>query len=240
MNILVIAAHPDDEILGMGGTIKKFTKKGHKVKIVIMATGIEARRSTNFENQDKYEISDKEKSVIKNQIIKIRSHSRKAVKLLGVNDIEFLDFPDNEMDKISNLQITKVIESLINKFKPSKIFTHSPHDINIDHRLIYQAVITATRPNSKQIVDEVYSFEIPSSTEWFFPTSFQPNVFVDISKELKIKLKSMKEYKTEIKKFPHPRSIKALEHISKKWGSVAGYGAAEVFYLVRQLKKDFN
>ena len=237
MKILVIAAHPDDEVLGMGGTIKKLTKSGNKVKIVILATGIAARRSTTFQNNTKYGINEKDKKIIESQIKEIRSQAKKASRILGVNDIEFLDFPDNEMDTVSSLKITKTIESIINKFKPNKIFTHSPFDVNVDHRLIYQATLTATRPNSQRNVEEVYSFEVPSSTEWFFPMSFQPNVFVDISKELKVKLKAMSMYKKEVKKFPHPRSLKLLEHVSKRWGSVSGFSAAEAFYLVRQLKK---
>ena len=237
MKILVIAAHPDDEVLGMGGTIKKLVKNNDKIKIVILATGIAARRSTNFQNNTNYRINERDKKIIENQIKEIRSQAKRAAKILGVNDIEFLDFPDNEMDTVSNLKITKTIESMINKFKPNKIFTHSPFDINIDHQLIYQATLIATRPNSQRNVEEVYSFEIPSSTEWFFPTSFQPNVFVDISKELKIKLKAMSMYKKEVKTFPHPRSLKALQYIAKRWGTVSGFSAAEAFYLVRQLKK---
>jgi len=240
MKILVIAAHPDDEVLGMGATIKKFTKAGEKVKIVIMATGIAARRSTDFKNKTNYEINKNEQKIIEKQIKQIRIQSIKAAKVLGVKDIEFLDFPDNEMDIVSNLQITKSIESIIQKFKPDKIFTHSNSDINIDHRLIYEATITATRPNSRYSVDEVYSFEIPSSTEWFFPTSFQPNTFVDVSKELSSKMKAMNMYKSELEKFPHPRSLESLEHISKRWGSVSGFFAAEAFYLVRQLKNKFS
>jgi len=237
MKILVIAAHPDDEVLGMGATIKKFTKAGDKVKIVIMSTGIAARRSTDFQNNTNYKVTKKEQKIIEKQIKRIRIQSTKSAKILGVNDIEFLDFPDNEMDTISNLQITKSIESTIQKFKPDKIFTHSYSDINIDHRLIYEATITATRPNSRYSVNEVYSFEIPSSTEWFFPTSFQPNIFVDVSKELSSKIKAMSMYKSELQKFPHPRSLEALEYIAKRWGSVSGFLAAEAFYLVRQLRK---
>ena len=110
MKILVIAAHPDDEVLGMGGTIKKLTKSGNKVKIVILATGIAARRSTTFQNNTKYGINEKDKKVIESQIKEIRSQAKKASRILGVNDIEFLDFPDNEMDTVSSLKITKTIE----------------------------------------------------------------------------------------------------------------------------------
>tara|TARA_Y100000590_G_scaffold86224_1_gene96608 strand:- start:19115 stop:19828 length:714 start_codon:yes stop_codon:yes gene_type:complete len=237
MRILVIAAHPDDEVLGMGGTIKKLTKNGNKVKIVIMATGIIARRSTNFQNNTNYKIKKSDQILFEKQINEIRKQSKKSAKILGVSDIEFLDFPDNEIDKISNLEITKAIESIIKKFKPNKVFTHSNSDINIDHRLIYNATLTATRPNPTYRIDEVYSFEVPSSTEWFFPQTFQPNTFIDISKELQFKMKAMSQYKNEIQKFPHPRSIKSLEHIARRWGTVSGFNAAEAFYLVRQLKK---
>jgi len=221
----------------MGGTIKKFTSQGNDVKIVIMATGIEARRSIDYKNTSNYKIPKNDSKIMKKQIKDIQVHAKKAATMLGTKQIEFLDFPDNEMDKITNLEITKSIEKIIELFKPDKIFTHSPYDVNIDHRLIYQATLTATRPNSKTSVDELYSFEVPSSTEWNFHTSFQPNVFVDISKTLKFKLKAMSVYKTEIKEFPHPRSLQALESIGKRWGSISGFKAAEAFCLVRQLQK---
>ena len=158
---------------------------------------------------------------------------------MQTKDVEFEEFPDNEMDVITNLQITKRIEKTIKNYKPDTIFTHSQHDINVDHRALYEATITATRPARSSSVKEIISFEVPSSTEWYFPTQFSPNIFVDIHKELPFKLKALKEYKTEIEKFPHPRSVKALEIISKRWGTVSSFYAAEAFYLVRQLKNKF-
>ena len=207
MNILILAAHPDDEVLGMGGTIKKFTKQKHNVKIILFATGIISRRSTNYKNSTRYKVDKKTNKKMKEQVDMLRKEAIDAAKILGVTDIEFLDFPDNEMDTVSNLKITKTVESIINKFKPNKIFTHSPFDVNIDHRLIYQATLTATRPNSQRNVEEVYSFEVPSSTEWSFPTSFQPNVFIDISEYLNSKIETMKIYKSELGIHPFPRSF---------------------------------
>jgi LmbE family N-acetylglucosaminyl deacetylase len=237
LKTLILAAHPDDEVLGMGGTIKKLTKEGNVVKIVIMATGLAARRSTTFKNNSLYHISKKTSEKITIQIESLRRDSKKACKILGVTDVEFMNFLDNEMDKSSNLEITKSIENIIKIFKPERIFTHSPYDVNVDHRSIYHATLTATRPNSSYSVPEVISFEVPSSTEWYFPNNFQPNIFIDISKELKFKLNALKAYKTEIKKFPHPRSIEGLEHVSKRWGTVSGFKAAEAFSLVRKLQK---
>ena len=236
MKVLVIVAHPDDEVLGMGGTIKKIVKNGDSVKIVIMATGITSRRSTKYKNQTKYDMNKNEMKEVKNQIQDLKRDAVKAAKILGVTNIEFLDFPDNEMDSVSNLQVTKEIERIIDEFKPEIIYTHNDSDVNIDHRVIYNATITATRPTGNPGIKEVISFEVPSSTEWNFGTSFTPNIFVDISKELKVKLNAMSMYKNEIRKFPHPRSIEGLEVIARRWGTVCGCKAAEAFFLVRKIR----
>jgi LmbE family N-acetylglucosaminyl deacetylase len=237
MKILVIAAHPDDEILGMGGTIRKYTDTGNIVKIVIMATGIFARRSSNLKNSSTYSMTEKEVKIAQLQLKELRKDAKKSAKIIGVSDVEFLDFPDNEMDTVSNLQVTKSIEKIIEKFHPDIVYTHSQNDVNIDHRIIHDATITATRPTSKTSIKSVYSFEIPSSTEWYFKSPFSPNVFVDISKELSKKVKAMEVYKSELRKYPHPRSKEGLEAIAKRWGTVSGFNAAEAFCLIRELRK---
>jgi len=218
MKVLVLAAHPDDEVLGAGGTIKKNIDQGNEVKIVIMATGIFSRRSHNFENSVEYENSKKSQKLMEKELKVLRQNAEKASRILGVKDIDFYDFPDNEMDKVSNLEVTKSIEKIIKSFKPEFVLTHSNSDLNIDHRIIHNATLTATRPMNTSSVKEVISFEIPSSTEWNFPSTFSPNMFVDISKELKFKLKALSQYKSELKQFPHPRSLQGIEIIAKRWG----------------------
>ena len=146
-----------------------------------------------------------------------------------------LDFPDNEMDKVSNLEITKTIENIIKKFKPDVIYTHTKNDINVDHRAIFNATITATRPSTRVNVKKVICFEVPSSSEWNFGDTFSPNIFVDIKRELSYKKKAIQAYKTELKKFPHPRSVNSLDIIAKRWGTVSGFEASEAFELIREL-----
>jgi len=236
MKHLVIAAHPDDEVLGMGGTIKKLTKNGNDVKIVIMATGISSRRTSNYKNSTEYEIDDQTLKEINEQILRLRKDAKDASALLGVKDIQFESFPDNEMDTVSNLQITKKIEQIIQSYKPDTIYTHSQFDINVDHRALYFATLTATRPKKNQNVKEILCFEVPSSTEWYFPSTFSPNVFVDINKEIQFKLRALQQYKNELQEFPHPRSLEAISVIAKRWGSVSGFKNAEAFYLVRKIQ----
>lgn len=231
MRILVIVAHPDDEVLGMGGLITKYTKNNDHVKIVIMATGILARREISKNNSN-----NNDKTKFKKQIEKLQKEAKNAAKIMGVKDLEFLDFPDNEMDVISNLKITKKIEKIIEKFNPDKLYTHSSTDINVDHRVIFNSVLTATRPHSNTSVKELISFETPSSTEWNFEETFLPNLFVDISTELQTKMDAIKAYKTEIRKFPHPRSVEGLEIIAKRWGMVSGFNCAEAYHMIRRLE----
>ena len=125
------------------------------------------------------------------------------------------------------------------EFRPVIVFTHSEYDLNIDHKIIYNATITATRPTKKFIVKKVITFEVPSSTEWNFSKKFVPNIFVDVTKELSVKIRAMKAYKNEIQRFPHPRSIEGLEVIAKRWGTVSGYKAAEAFCLIREFSEKF-
>ncbi len=235
MNVLVVAAHPDDEILGMGGTILKHKKKGDAVRVIFLATGITSRRSTKHRNSTKYELSESETKIMNNEIQSLQKNAISALKLLKVNDVDFYSFPDNEMDTVSLLQIVKTIEKEISSFHPDLIYTHHKNDLNVDHQVSYRAVLTACRPINKQI--ELISFEVPSSTEWNYPIIFCPNYFVDISKELTQKINALRMYKNEIKKFPHPRSAKYLKINAERWGSISGNIASEAFEIIRKYQK---
>lgn len=231
MKILVVSAHPDDEIIGMGATLKKIAKNNF-VKILFLADGITARKQGGFENSSKYETTENEKNIMKKEIEKRKNHAKNALKLLGVNQTKFLDLPDNELDLIPFLKIVKEIEKEIEKTKCDVIFTHHHNDLNIDHRFAYEATITAARPFEKSTVNSILSFESISSSDLRHPYSFKPNLFIEISKELPYKLRALAEYKNEIKKFPHPRSKKSLEAMALRWGSLYGYNAAEAFEII--------
>jgi len=218
---LIVVAHPDDEVLGMGGTLVKHSSQGDMIKVIYLATGVTSRYQ---ENQSK-EKSDKE-------IKKLRDNAKQSCKILGIKDHIFYDFPDNEMDTVSLLKITKIVEHEINSFNPDRIYTSHFGDLNIDHRLVFQACITACRPTSSK-TPELITFEILSSSEWNYPVSFQPNYFVDVSSFIEQKCQAMKCFKNEIRKFPHPRSIENIKSSSKKWGTVCGKKAAEAFQIIR-------
>ncbi len=224
--VLVIAAHPDDEILGCGGTILKRVAKGDKVYSLCLGEGISSRYL-------KRELVKKEK------LTSLHDCYIKAAKLMGFKKSWLNKFPDNRFDSVDLLDIIKVIEKVKKEIKPQIIYTHFENDLNIDHRITFQAVITACRPVSEESVKEIYSFETPSSTEWTSSHSgenhFRPNVFVDIKGTIDKKINIMKVYKSEIKKYPHPRSLKALRIVAQRWGIVCGLKYAEGFILVRKV-----
>lgn len=221
--IFVVAAHPDDEVLGCGGSIAKFSKAGIKVTVAFLTDGESSRGK--LKNYD-------------NLILKRRQNAKKALNILGCNSIEFLDYPDNRLDSIDLLDIVKEIEKLIDKFKPQIIFTHYMHDLNIDHQIAHKAVITASRPQPNHIVNELIFFEIPSSTEWNLNKSFMPNYFVDISNTLSNKIKALKYYQKEMRPYPHPRSIKSIKNLSYYRGTTIGCKSAEAFIIGRKIEKN--
>jgi len=169
-----------------------------------------------------------------------KKDAKKSLKIVGVNKMKFLDLPDNELDLIPFLKIVKEVEKAIIKTKCNTIFTHHYNDLNIDHRIAYEAVITAARPLESSPVKSIISFESFSSSDWRKPYQFNPNMFIDISSELSTKIRAIKSYKNEIRKFPHPRSSEAIEVFAKKWGSLYGFKAAEAFEIVMTRKKEFN
>ena len=236
MNILVITAHPDDEVLGMGGTILKHAKNRDKVTVAYMTTGITSRRSSNYQSIPSYQTNKKQKSIMKNQIDELRKDAEKSCKLLKVKKTIFFDFPDNELDTVPLLKIIKSIENIIKEIKPDRVYTSHYGDLNIDHRIVFEATLTACRP-AKFPVKEIMCFEILSSTDWAFSYEFKPNYFIDIKNELDHKIRAMQIYKNEIKKFPHPRSAENIKNSAHKWGTVSGLKAAEAFQLIRKFEK---
>ena len=225
-SILVIAAHPDDEVLGCGGTIVKHIQNGDEVHVLIIAEGVTSR--------------DEERNPIrrKESLSKLKKMAHKAHKILGSNNIKLMDFPDNRMDSVDLLEIIKAVEKEINIVKPEIIYTHHYGDLNIDHRITHQAVLTACRPEPLRCVKRILTFEVQSSTEWQSPnigTVFSPNVFIDISDTLSLKIDALKAYQSEMKPWPHSRSIKAVEHLAHWRGATVGLNAVEAFMLIREL-----
>ena len=236
MNVLVIVAHPDDEVLGVGGTILKHSQKGDRVTVLYLATGITSRRKSGHQNKLPYNSDKKELEKMKKEIADLRNDAQKACKTLKVKNSVFYDFPDNEMDSVPLLKVVKTIEGEIDKNKPNRIYTHHFGDLNVDHRVVYNATLTACRPISDSI-KELICFEVPSSTEWNYPSSFNPNYFVNIENQLEQKIKAMEAYKNEIRKFPHPRSSRNLRLNANRWGAVSGNQAAEAFEIIRKIER---
>ena len=226
MNVLIVAAHPDDEVLGCGGTILGLGRAGHRVSLVILGEGLTARGAAR-EGAAPAALAD------------LRACSTEAARVLGAHEVTHHGLPDNRFDTLPLLEIVKLVEAEIARVRPRAVYTHHGGDLNVDHAVVHRAVLTATRPVPGQGVRELYAFETPSSTEWAFtaaPAPFRPNVFVDIGRDLEGKLGALACYPSEVREFPHPRSAEGLRAIARRWGTVAGCAAAEAFELVRHLR----
>jgi LmbE family N-acetylglucosaminyl deacetylase len=226
MNVLVIAAHPDDELLGCGGTAARLAREGHSVYMAILGEGITSRSARR-------EAADE--SALKS----LKQCSQRVADLLGVKQLSLHGLPDNRFDSVPLLDVIKIVEELIERWHPTAIYTHHGGDLNVDHQILSRAVLTAARPVEGHPVRELYMFEIASSTEWAFQQLspvFKPNVFVDIEDTLSLKLEGMRLYESEARKFPHPRSSEALTAIAQRWGSVVGRKAVEAFEAVRLIR----
>jgi len=224
--VVVVAAHPDDEVLGCGGTIARLAREGTDIHIVILGEGISSRY-------------DRRSQADQRALRKLQRDARAAGTLLGAASMTFEGLPDNRFDELPLLDVVKRVERRISEVNPETIFTHHPGDLNVDHRTTFHAVLTATRPVNGCRVREIYTFEVPSSTEWAFQQlqpAFKPNMFVDITSTVEMKIKGMLHYESESREFPHPRSTEALRTISRRWGSVVGLEYAEAFELVRAIR----
>jgi len=224
--VLVVAAHPDDEVLGCGGTMARLAHEGCEVHIAILGEGITSRHTQRNEADAKH-------------LSRLHQRAHEAAAKVGAKDVVLFKLPDNRLDTVPLLDIVKLLEDLIQKLKPEVVYTHHPGDLNIDHGVVHRALLTATRPLPGQSVREIYAFEVPSSTEWAFhqlQPVFRPNVFMDVSRTLAAKIAGLACYYSETRDFPHPRSPEALRAIAVRWGSVAGCQAAEAFELVRSVR----
>jgi LmbE family N-acetylglucosaminyl deacetylase len=215
---LIIAAHPDDEVLGCGGLIKKYSSN-EEFYVLILSDGADTRYDNPME------------SILKNNAVK-------ANNILGTKELFFENLPNQKMDNMPILEVTQTIETYISKLKPERVFTHHIGDLNKDHQIVAEATFTATRSIVGQIVKEVYSYNVPSSTEWNFISGekvFVPNVFIDIQNEINFKIEAMKSYASECRAYPHPRSPEALKIHSNYWGVVSGFEYVEPFKLIRKI-----
>ena len=220
--ILVIAAHADDEVLGCGGTIARHSDMGDEVHIVILADGVSSRKSEHYE---------------KDLDVRLQA-TYAACEILGTQLPVFLGFPDNRMDTVALLEIVQSLESIIEKVKPSIVYTHHAGDLNIDHRLTHQATMTACRPQTGFTLEAIYCFEVVSSSEWG-PISnnkpFCPNHFVDITSTFERKFLALDEYQVELREYPHARSRKGIEALAISRGTSMGMKFAEAFVTERTL-----
>ena len=220
--ILIVAAHSDDDAFGCGGTIVKLSKNNNKIFAIYFTDGVSARNN---------------KKDLNKKIAQRKKNTNNAAKILGIKKFSYCSYPDNKLDSVSLLEIVQRIEEEISIVKPDIIFTHFDNDLNIDHRIINKAVITATRPKPKNRVKKIFLFETLSSTEWNFSSNkvnFNPNYFVDISKTIDKKIKAIRSYKNEICSWPHPRSLKGVKILAMFRGQSVGLELAEGFQLLRE------
>lgn len=224
MSILCIAAHPDDEVLGVGGTLARHAADGDDVHICILSNGVTSRYDDT--------------GVADGEIQQRRQWAKQAADILGAT-VSLHRFPDNSFDTVPLLDLVQTIEAEIDDHSPDTVYTHHYGDLNIDHELACRATITATRPLADSHVDRVLAFETLSATEWSVPrpdNAFQPTLFVDIVGHLDIKTEALAVYEREIREPPHPRTIETVEKNAEVWGSKAGVSAAEPFEILREIR----
>lgn len=219
MNVLVISTHPDDEVLGCGGTIAYHAYKGDIVSVLVVTRGIPELFPPS-------------------QIERTRKELESASAILGVNDISFLDFPAPKLDTVPEFTLADAILNHLKIFKPNVIYLPYRNDLHVDHRRVFSATMVAARPINGLSVLRLLCYETLSETEWGSSLDsgvFVPTVYVDISDFLERKLQAMACYQSQLREFPHPRSLAAIEALARFRGSTVGVMAAEAFMLVREI-----
>lgn len=222
MTVLCVAAHPDDEVLGVGGTLAKHAAAGERVDVLLLSDGEMARYET-------------ETPAARERRQERRDEARSAGDVLGVKDVEILDYWGNQLDDVALIDVVRDVETAIAERQPDVIYTHHYGDLNVDHQLVARAVRTAARPQAGSPVDRILSFQTPSATEWAMPTAdtaFQPTVFVDIGEQLERKMDAIDVYASEMRDRPHPRAIESIRSNARLWGDRSGFMAAEPFELL--------
>lgn len=224
--VLVVAAHPDDELLGVGGTIRKLANEGAECHAVIIGEGITSR-------------AEKRADADFNELKELQMDARAAAKKVGYQSIDFCELPDNRLDSMDLLDVIKVVSKYVELYKPDTIFTHHHGDLNIDHRIVCEAVLTACRPVGDYCVERIYSYETASSTEWNYTYGepFTPTVFFDVTDTVESKIEGMSCYRSESAEYPHPRSAKALRALASYRGSNVGVEMAEAFMVLRDVHR---
>jgi len=225
-DVAVIVAHPDDEVLGFGGVMRRHSDAGHHVAVLILATGVAAR------------IADPAR-VPAGALAALRTEAQRANAELGTARLEFADFPDNRMDAVPLLDVVKRIEAFVQEHRPTIVYTHHDGDLNVDHGIVARAVLTACRPLPGASVNRIYAGEVLSATE-YGPTDrrFVPTSFVDIAGSLEAKCRALACYASELRGYPHPRSIETIRHLALLRGSECGYAAAEAFRVIRERRPE--
>lgn len=224
--ILVVAAHPDDEVLGCGGTIARHAEAGDEVHLLLLGEGITAR--------------DPRRDVARRRpdLLRLERGIQAAARILGVAKVHRAQFPDNRFDSVDLLDVVKVVERVIEDVTPVRLYTHHAGDLNVDHRIAHQAVVTAARPAPASRIRDVLAFEVPSSTDWQGAGShlpFVPQTYIEVTSTLNKKLRALSAYRSELRPYPHARSVRAVEALAHVRGASVGVEAAEAFVLVRQV-----
>lgn len=226
MNVLCVAAHPDDEVIGPGGTLAKHAADDDVVHVCILSDGVTSRYDEVTPEAEK-------------EIARRRSQAEEATEVLGVDSVSFHTFPDNQFDSVPLLDIVKEVEAEIAEHEPKVIYTHHYGDLNVDHELTCRAVLTAARPLEGSPVRRILAFETLSSTEWGTPisdNSFQPTVFVGIESQIDKKIEALEKYGEELEPHPHPRNPENIRNVSRVWGARSGLRYAESFVLIREIQ----